>query len=177
MNPRALQSSTKNPFICGPLTCSGSPLPRSFKPPSHGIRAYKAFLGLSIAHLPLTTLSVENELRGLSRAFFGAPFTFLQNLSWAYRLFRAIPAPYGVVVFGAFRRVCAGANDISVWVRHDQVLSGARLVGGIGSQGMAYCVSDNYNLAFPYQFIARGYKPCTSQPMIQGYLGLMSWRS
>ena len=65
--------------------------------------------------LVLSTLFVENGPSGLFRAFPGAPWRSCRP-SWAYLIFGVIPAPLWALLFGAVRRVCAGALGFPVRV-------------------------------------------------------------
>ena len=107
MNPNAGQFSIDCLFNGNALHCPGSPLPRSFKPPSHENRACEPLYGLLMAYLPLRTLWRENAPRailGLSRGILRRSIQSLLGLSSVW----VIPAPLPVVLFGAVRRVCAG---------------------------------------------------------------------
>ena len=86
MNPLSFQSSIGYPFSGNALYRPGSPLPRSFKLPSHEIQLSGALYALLIAHQCPSSPQCEKRPQGHSRASHGDTFTCYRPLLGASRV-------------------------------------------------------------------------------------------
>ena len=107
MNPNACQSSINCAFNGSTPNCHGFTLPRSFRPPSHRIRACKPFYGLLMAHREPNTPFHEKREYG---PFWGLSWGILRRSSLSLFSLSSVwgnsRATSGCSVWGSQTRSC-----------------------------------------------------------------------